>query len=208
MKNWAVISLNLLLGVILWLGFCTDASFPGIILDLVFPVIVGLLGFIALLKIRAAKETPRVQRIIRTLFLLPSLIGGVGFILLAIIPIILFPLLILWVSEVAGETMVQESVSPNGFYEARAYFRPVGAYTGGNGRVFIRVKYRGFPLIERDIFIYKTFKDPSEKDFIRWIDANEIAVDEKSQVVKVGFIKFQMPVLIDVPVKLMEIIMK
>ena len=41
------------------------------------------------------------------------------------------------------------TLSPDVTREAHVYFRPVGAYAGGNGPINIRVKHRWMPILER-----------------------------------------------------------
>jgi hypothetical protein len=183
-----LIYINIILGVVLWFGYCTDYSLPGTIPDIISPIIVAVVGLISFMIFISDKGFS----VIGITSSLISLIGGGLFVLLIIVSLI-FPF---WLWEVAGEVQVQEVESPNGLSVATVYFRPVGAYTGGNGRIFIRVKYRWFPLVERDVYAAKTFEEPNNYDFIEWLDNTTILAKEKNEIVKIGVIKFQLPLFI------------
>lgn len=56
--------------------------------------------------------------------------------------------------ELAGEKQIQQIESPDGRLTADVYFRGVGAYSGGNGRVDVRIRDRFVPFLERDVCRY------------------------------------------------------
>jgi hypothetical protein len=145
MRENKLIYISFILGLILWFGYCSDYSLYGNILDLIFPIIVGVIGFKAFKIIKADKECTKKQYVARILLVYPALFEGGIYIVLLILFILLslfVPFIIIMgfgfaVSEIAQEELVQSEISPSGFTIADAYFRPVGAYASGNGRILV-----------------------------------------------------------------------
>ena len=133
-----LISSNLGLGLFLWFLFSTEYSLRGTISDIVFPPIVMIIGLISykILKQRNLSQPSTAKK-----FFFPSILGGCLPTLFGIImflpPFTLGGLFML--VEIQNETVIQETVSPNGLETASVYFRGVGAYGGGNGHIYVRI---------------------------------------------------------------------
>jgi len=194
------LGINLALGLVLWFGFFTDYSLAGTVPDFLFPPLVGLVGF---LSWRSAKNAPnKIMKRVQKLFSLPSFIGGclpVPLMTILIIPPFTLGFLFA-LNEVGGETRIQQAVSPDGSRMAEVYFRGVGAYSGGNGRIYVRVKYCWFPFVERDIYyLGKSFADEETNDYLHWVDDDTLFISETQREVKVGTIDTEIPVFLSVP---------
>lgn len=193
-----IIYINLFLGIILWLGLCTDYSLSGNGLDILLPLVVGCLSLCVLIAILRHKEMVRNTRYAYLLTCVPSIAGGCLFVISVIVLFVSGAILggMFYMAEMSGEQFVEQVKSPDGRYAANIYFRPVGAYTGGNGRILIRVTHRWLPFIEHDVHTHKTFRDPDQVPFIEWTDNNTINVLDRGGTIKVRWIKFQWPWLI------------
>jgi hypothetical protein len=205
--KWTVIIVNLALGTVLWFGYFTDYSLAGVVLDLAFPPAVGLVGLVSMLWLAARSLADKRRGCLSALLCLPSFAGGC-------LPVALTALMILppftlgfmfAVDEMAGETRIQQAVSPDGSRVAEVYFRGVGAYSGGNGRIFVRVKPRWFPLIERDIYyLSRSYASEETEDYLHWIDDETLFISETGQEVKVGVIGFEIPSFLLIPILLIQ----
>ena len=70
---------------------------------------------------------------------------------------------------------------------ATSAFFGVGAYTGGNGHIYVRVKYRCFPIVERDIYyVDESFADEETDDYLYWLDDDTLYISETEEEVEVG----------------------
>lgn len=195
---------NLILGLCLWFLYCTDYSLAGTVADIVFPPAVAGVALVSMAMVKRRRIFPR---LFVTLAHLPSIIGGglyvlAGFMLL-VPPFTLAGLFTL--SEVGGETLIDQAVSPDGAQVASVYFRPVGAYSGGSGRIFVRVSPRLLPLIERDVYYLRVSSaDENTIDYLKWVDNQTIYIPERQQTVEVGHVQFQMPVVFALPISIVR----
>ena len=207
-RKWkVVIGVNLALGLILWFGYFTDYSLAGTWPDLLSPPIVGLVGFFSW---RSAKNVPsEAMRRLHKLSSLPSIIGACLPVLLTVIMVIPpFTLGFLFaLSEMGGETRIQRAISPDGSRIAEVYFRPVGAYSGGNGRIQVRVRHRWFPLVERDVYyLGRSYADEDTNDYLYWVDSGTLYISEKEQQVELGRIAFAIPSFLAIPARLIRVL--
>jgi hypothetical protein len=203
-QKWKVIlGVNFALGFLLWFGFFTDYSWAGTIPDILFPPIVAVVGFISLLAARNARS--KSKRLASRLSCLPSLIGGGLYVVLAII--LIFPPftlgLLFAIDELANERLIQQDVSPDGSKVAEVYFRPVGAYSGGNGRIYVRVKYRLLPFVERDVYYLRiSHADENTTNYLSWQGNDTIHISEKQSEIEIGTVKGEIPLVISIPLSL------
>ncbi|HWB02886.1 MAG TPA: hypothetical protein VG796_07680 [Verrucomicrobiales bacterium] len=181
--------LNLILGGMLWIGICTDVSWRGTLPDILYPFAVACVAALALLK--GDKGTlPRARRLYKWACM-PSIIGC-SITLLSMASVVINPLgLMFRLSEFSSETVIQSAVSPDGTRVADVHFRPVGAYSGGNGRVYVRVHYRWLPFIERDlVYVRRSYADETTHDYLEWRDADTLTFSGDSvPTTQVGFIR-------------------
>src|SRR5690349_43082 len=135
-SHWkAVLSINLILGIALWFGFFTDISLRGTILDILFPPSVAILALLTMRTLPA--ETKKIGKVAY----MPSLIGGGLYTIMGVV-LLLPPFTLAFLfgaSEIADELKIQRLPSPNNANFADVYFRPVGPYTSGSGKIYIRI---------------------------------------------------------------------
>jgi hypothetical protein len=179
----------------------------GTLPDILFPPFVGMVG---LLSLRAATTKwsglSRVKKMVRGLVYIPSLFGGCLSVLVVILMITppFFTLgFIFMMSERQNEVLIQQAVSPDGLRVAEVYFRPVGAYGSGNGRVLVRVKYPLFPVVERDVyFLNASYVDKNTPRYLSWTDNDMLYITETQEALQVGSVGLKLSSAIVVPVNL------
>jgi hypothetical protein len=110
-----------------------------------------------------------------------------------------------WMGEIADETLIQRTVSPNRMQIAYVYFRGVGAYTGGNGHIFIRLRPGLFPFIERDIYyIGRSNADKSSSNYIQWRGNDQIYISETHEELSITGPQFEVPAVVALPYAIIE----
>jgi hypothetical protein len=195
---------NVLIGITVWFGLLTDYSLLGTIGDILFPIIAMMLT----IKINKVYESPnnkkrRLARILSYPTIAVGILQGIIMGLMILPPLLLATLF--WGSELASQTLIQESHSPTGSRVAYVYFRPTGAYAGGSGRVFVRLRYTNFPIIERDIYELRTShystEDPS--DFLEWQDDDTLRIFETEDIVHIGYVKGRLSPLFAIPIQIL-----
>jgi hypothetical protein len=201
---WFLLVPNLCLGVVLWFFYFTDYSWSGTIPDIVFPPVVAVISFVSLLAARNARNRS-LSRAAR-LACLPPLIGGGSYVLMA--ALLLMPPFTLGalftIDEISNEKLIQEAPSPDGTRVAEVYFRGVGAYASGNGRIYVRVKHRLLPFVERDVYhLHGSHVDQDTTDYLSWSDSDALYIPETHEQVAVGMIGFQIPSVFAIPVNLL-----
>ncbi len=205
-NKWKVlIGVNLFLGMLLWFAYFTDYSLPGTVIDFLFPPAVAIVSLISLLA--AGKNTPtKGKRLVSRLSCIPSLIGGCSYTIISILAIPVFMLGFFFaMDELSNETLIQRIASPDGSRIAEVYFRPVGAYSGGNGRISIRVKYRLFPFVERDVYhVGRSYANESTTDYLSWVDNDTLFISEKQHNLSLGIVKPETPLIVHVPVMVLR----
>lgn len=111
------------------------------------------------------------------------------------------------VSEIAGETQIQRVTSPDGTRSAYVYFRGVGAYSGGNGRIYVRVRHQILPFLERDIFyLGRSYASDDSTNYLEWQDNNTIYIPEIKREVPVGTIRAEIPQIFAVPIGIVRLL--
>jgi hypothetical protein len=195
-----LLAINLLLGLSLWLSFCTDYGWANVWANLLFPPLVGIFGLVCLLARRT--NTPSSPRRWRLICCLPSVLGGLPYLVLlifALLPPFLLATLF-WLDEQSNATRIQQVSSPDGTKIAEVYFLPVGAYSGGNGRIEIHLKYRWIPFLKRDIYYLPTSDaDTDTHDYIVWRDNSTITVSETHDQIQIEAVRWRVPPIISVP---------
>jgi hypothetical protein len=195
-----LVIINLTLGAFFWFLDSTDYSLAGTIPDLVFPLCIGFVALISWRKMKIA-PTPTKRRLSR-LACLPSLAGAGLYVLVGIVSVIppFFLGTLFALSELGTETCIQQATSPDGTQTVEVYFRPVGAYSGGNGRIYIRVKDNRLPILERDIF-YLRVSDATEEtsDYLRWVRNDTLYISELNREVTIEPVKWEVPAVLAIP---------
>ena len=190
----------LALGVLLWFLSFTNYSLVGSWPDVIFPVAVGLTAFISL-----AIALPRTKgrgRVLTAVTHLPALLGG-GLFVLSTLLMFVPPFTlggIFAFNELAGEKQIQQIESPDGRLTADVYFRGVGAYSGGNGRVDVRIRDRFVPFLERDVYyLGRSLASETTSDYVSWLDSRTLRVSETRETVDVRGVKTEVPTIVAIP---------
>ena len=193
--GWAVLAfLSAGLGLLLWGLHFTNWSLRGTIPDLIFPCIVGILGFASL--ITTWRMPSRSMRYAVRILSLPAVVGAT---LYALFIFILFipPFTLgglFWISEIAGETQIQQVASPDGAWIAEVHFQAVGAYTRGNGHILITARPSWLPVLEQDIYYLSlSYANEDTTDYVTWVDDNTLYVSETDEEVPVGELRWGFP---------------
>jgi len=174
-RGWTIlIGVNLVAGLLLWVGYLTDWSLAGTIPDLLFPLFVGLLGYYTLL---AAQGAPHRQRRSIIWACAPSLVGGAAYLLAGILlfmPPFTFDSMF-HLAEITSERVVEKEPSPDGRYIAQVVFRGAAAAPGASGEIVIRVVPRAFPLVERELGAVRVYFTNEEVErYVMWQDAGAL----------------------------------
>ena len=136
-----------------------------------------------------------------------SLAGGC---LPVLVPILLLPITFLGtlftLDEISNEKLIQAVPSPNGRQVAEVYFRPVGAYSGGNGRVIVRISYRVVPLLERDLFfVGRSQANEDTHDYVAWRNDSTLFVTETQTTLGVWPVQLETPEFARLPMAIVSI---
>ncbi|MCR5289504.1 MAG: hypothetical protein K6E51_05890 [Treponema sp.] len=89
----------------------------------------------------------------RLFFYLPSFLCGYGFYILGCILVLLsFMGAFFWFSEESHKVKIQTCYSPNKIEYCEAYHYPVGAYSGGSGRLRVYVINKFVSFLRKEVF--------------------------------------------------------
>lgn len=195
-----VLVTNLILGIFLWLLDSSDLSLRGTEWDIVFPPLIFVIALITILTMPNDQS-----RSISRLAYLPSFLGGGMHVLIGLIMIFPpFTLAFLFgLDEFKNEVQIQQISSPSNTKIAEVYFRPVGAYSGGSGRLYVKVVNKSVPFVERDIlYLRVSHADENTENYLKWIDNDTLFISEIAENISVGGIKFETPYAIAVPINI------
>ncbi len=193
-KFIATIIFNLVLCSLLWLGYSTDYTWYGNLSDWLFPPIVGLIALVSYPSLTAIPN--RLWRIVLRIFSISSIGGGCFPICVILVGLAIAPLGVMFMAdEINNEVSIQQSISPDKDKIADVYFRGVGAYDGGNGRISVRVRDRWFPIVEREVyFLSNSYADKTTNNYLHWVDNDTLFMSEENIEVKVGKVQFRVPI--------------
>jgi len=199
--TWRTISaVNLALGILLWIGYLTDLSLAGTIADWVFPLLVGVLAYYTFFA--APYYAPADMRASVRRSCIPSLAGGAAFVLAAVlmlVPPFTFDTLELFAGA-SIEHHIESAVSPGGTYTAEIALRGMGALPGQQGELIVRVKPRLFPVIERDLAVYRVkFTDERVPAYLSWKDARRLEFAALEQTWDAGQVLPALPPALEGP---------
>lgn len=199
--TWRTISaVNLVLGILLWVGYLTDLSLAGTVADWVFPLLVGVLAYYTF--IAAPYYAPADMRASVRRACIPSLAGGIAFVLAAVlllVPPFTFDTLELFAGT-AIEHHIERTVSPGGAYVAEVALRGMGALPGYQGEIMVRVKPRLFPIIERDLAVYRVrFTDEHVPAYLSWQDGRRLEFPALGQAWDAGQVLPALPPALEGP---------
>ncbi|WP_152918031.1 hypothetical protein [Ardenticatena maritima] len=202
-----LVTVNLILGLFLWFLYSTDYSLAGTIPDILLPPAIGI---IAIISLAVSRTSSKRQQLLATLSYLPSIIGG-GLYVLTVFLMLIPPFTLgtfFAASEIAGETEIQRAISPDRTRTAYVYFRGVGAYSGGNGRIFVRIRYQVLPFLERDIFyLPRSYASEDTEDYVEWRGNNALYISETQEEISVGIIATETPQVIALPYYIFRVLL-
>lgn len=195
--RWLVM-LNVILGVSLLFGLCSDYGWSHEAASAVHVVLAVALA--TWLRRRCHKGS--VWRALA----LPSLLAGwlaiAGAVLMWIPPFTLGAMFA--TAERAERKTVQELPTPNGSKTAIVHFQPTGAYAGGTGRILVEVAYPMLPGVRRIVWGGKTYKDGKPGAYVEWLDNETIRMVEQKQELKPGWVEWRPPLLLRIPLWLLS----
>jgi hypothetical protein len=193
---------NVLLGLVLWLGLISDLAWASSAANYLFPPLVALLALISWRILRRRRPGGGKRAWLwQGLGFAPSLAGGLPYIVLtvvAFIPPILFVTImggLFSVGEHLGAVVIQEAPSPDANKTAVVTFYPVGAYGGGYGHITVDLRLRGLPGVRRNVYYlddtYEADGDPQA--YVTWLDGHTLHMSEEDVAVDVEQIQWQWP---------------
>lgn len=197
-RTWElVLWVNLILGIILWFGLCTDYSWDSFWVNICYPPVVGTIGLVSLVTVLWKRQDR-----LKIIYCLPSVTGGVPYIIIPILAIMIcwlaFIGIVLYdVGEEATRTCIERVVSPDGSKVAEVHFLTLDA-SGEHGRIEVLLKYKWLPFVRRDIHGFG-YVDRSTGDYLTWQDNNALRVFEKKLhatrevEIEVGLVKWRIP---------------
>ena len=196
---------NLLLGLFLWFLLSSDFCWNNVWMDVLFAPVVGILGWRSYSKFKEGLSQK--QKRIHRLYFLPSILGGIPYLIVLFVAIF-SPLLLataFWVSEEMDKTKIQEVASPDGNKIVEVYFLPVGAYSGGNGRIEVFLKYKWIPFVKRDIFYLRVSRaDENSRNYVSWVDDTKLHISETGTDIEISWIRWKIPTIIRLPISLIH----
>ena len=186
--------INILLGLFLWFLMLTDLEWNSVIANMVFPLVVFLT---ALFSYRAAtKDADKKKKRRSFWFYVPSFSGAVLYYLFIIVFVFYgFLGCLFWFTEQTHKIKLHRCYSPDRTLYCDMYFYPVGAYSGGTGRVEVYLIPTVFPVLRKDIWYeHKSYIDPEDTScvYIRWKDNDTVQMYPlgQSEIIKVKGITF------------------
>ncbi len=188
-KNVVINYCNLLLGIILLFLILTNIELNSTIANFIFPIFVLFLGLFSYKK-NTVKQKEKL------LFYLPSFVGGFGF----YIVIIFFFFIsifgsLFWISEETNKIRIQRCYSPNKIEYCDVYHYPVGAYSGGSGRVSVFLVNKFFPVVRKEVFyepkahVWIEDKEDIPYEYFVWENNDNIKI-HNSNIINIRGITF------------------
>ena len=199
---YLLMGVNVLLGLVLWLGLISDLAWASSAANYLFPPFVALLALISWRILRRRRPGGGKRAWLwQGLGFAPSLVGGLPYIVLmvvAFVPPILFVTMMggmFALGEHLNAVVIQEAQAPDGNKSAVVIFSPVGAYGGGNGHISVELKYRYLPWVRRHVYYlddsYEANDEPQA--YVAWLDERTLHMSEEDVSVDVGQIQWQLP---------------
>lgn len=188
---------NVIIGIILWFGLCTDYSWDSLWANICYPPIVGVVGLMSLIAVLTKR-----QYLSKAVFCLPSIIGGMPYIIIPVFATIIcwpgvFGIIYYGLGEEATATRIEQTVSPDGSKIAEVYFQSLDI-SGKSGKIDVHLKYKWLPFVKRDIHGFG-YVDKNTKGYLTWQDNNTLYIFEKKVhadrelQIEVGLVKWRIP---------------
>lgn len=200
-----VLAVNVILGLFLWIGLCTDYYWDSLLANICYPPLVAIIGTKTLLA--NPNALLKKQQWLKVVCCLPSIAGGLPYIIL----VLLVPFscgLIAFLDDEMGFAQIQQAISPNTSKIAEVYFKPYTPLTAEYGRVEVYLKYKWLPFLRRGLY-YDGYTHKDMRIYLIWRDEETICIlgdyiledyrqeekvaPEKRVEIKVGLVKWKIP---------------
>jgi hypothetical protein len=166
---------------------------------------VGLVGLASLFQIR--KRLIRQQKSMHALLCLPSVLGGIPYLLLMIVlmvpPFVYGP--IVWIQQQSSAVRIQQVESLKGSQIAEVYYLPVGPLPELNGGIEVHLRYKSLPFVKRDVFVVRqTNADENTHDYLSWVNNETLHIKETEEKLKLDWIEWEVPAFIRLSIELVR----
>ena len=182
--SWKIVNgINSAILIIFWFGVLTDYSWNVWWLNIVFPVLTGVVSFLTLLTLR---HLGKVWRWVISLACVLSILVS-GLCVLFFLPDLFFPSL----STHRDGLLLQKENSPDGARIVEAYCFTQSAH-GGTDRISIRIRYKSLPFVKRDVAFYYNYPSQACKysgnQIVAWKNDSTLLVVDRQVELAVGLI--------------------
>lgn len=194
MKRTIVFIINSILGISLWFGYFTNVSLVGKYSDILYPIVVGIVGFLSYRYLSGESQKP-LQKLLNRASVFGSIIGAGCNVILLIPPMLLFSISVF--NSRVGEYQIQQLETSNG-HEVNIYQRLVG-FVDADERISVRQKLKMFPIIEIEIYddFYTPYCANTESDCFQWASESSIVDINTGEILDIQRgINFSMPLFL------------
>ncbi len=193
---------NLILGIIFWIGLSTDYKLNNLSTDISFTWLVGIVGLTSWLLVAISSLSGAWKRLF-SYFIAPSIVGSIPYLFLTI------PIIGWSGSAFSAPVLVDKIEAPNHSKMIEVHYFPdlFNIYCGHSYQVSLH--YYVMPILRRDIInlqniandpdplcSYKNGRNTSIDTEIDWVDNDKIIVPDiykGTQIVDTGSVKYNLP---------------
>jgi len=166
------IAANLVVGGLAWSSSLTSYTLSPLLFQFVLPPVAAVAGYQLLKGTRDVTNTSRPTKFISRIAFLPLLLGAIIF--GTLMPFVLIYSLMAG-NGIAGENEFHYSVSPDHWHSVAIYVRnPL--LSVNDASVSVRVAWRFFPLIERDVYDTSSESGGDPGMDVRWRDSSTLVI--------------------------------
>lgn len=195
--KWKVLfAVNLILGILFWIGLSTDYKTKNLSTDIGFTWSLWIFGLISWVVVSRSSLSRAWKRLF-SYFVTPSVIGPIPYLISTI-------LIVSWDGYALSSAFSVDKVeSPDHSKTIEVHYLPEiwNIYCGHSYQV--SVYYRVFPILRRDLINLPDPRCMSEDNVktsadtgIEWVDNDRIIVPytyQKTQVIDIGIVRFNWP---------------
>lgn len=185
-KFYIILSGNIFLGLLIFLFLTTNLEWNNKIANILFPFIVFAFSFFTIKYAKSHFEKPQKHKIIWS-SILSFLVSGLYFLYYILCITVGFLFFLFSMSEEHNKVLIQRASSPNNVRYCETYFYPVGAYSGGTGRIRIYCINKFFPLVRKEVYYEPTAHFAYEEEelpfnFVSWKDNKKILIYQTKEI--------------------------
>jgi hypothetical protein len=192
-RSWkyALVSINIFLGLFLWLDYFTNISVSGKYTEFWYPPIIGLIGLTSCIFL-IRNNLNNSSKLYYKIACLPSIIGGFISLILLIPPMCLFSLFLQ--NNSTTETRIEQEISPNRLQMANVYHSFIGT-VNADDKISIRISYRWLPVIEKEVYftLDQLWCSNNPNNCIEWIDDDKILLLNSMEKIKTQGVDLSLP---------------